>query len=57
MYSLHVPSVQVGSKTSILGNKILWPYDSPHVVVRFKTKENPIWSKALTMPLTIWNYV
>ena len=26
-------------------------------IVRFMTKQNSIWSKALTMPLTIWNYV
>ena len=24
---------------------------------RFMTKHNSIWSKALVMPLTIWNYV
>ena len=27
------------------------------VVVRFKTKQHSIWSKSLTMPLTIWNCV
>ena len=26
-------------------------------IVRFKTKHNSIWSKALVMPLTIWNCV
>ena len=26
-------------------------------IVRFKTKQNSIWSKALIMPLTIWNCV
>ena len=25
--------------------------------VRYMTKHNSIWSKALIMPLTIWNYV
>ena len=30
---------------------------SVQVVVRFKTKQNPMWSKALAMPLTIWNDV
>ena len=26
-------------------------------IVRFMTKQNSIWSKALIMPLTIWNCV
>ena len=26
-------------------------------IVKFKTKQNSIWSKALIMPLTIWNCV
>ena len=31
---------------------IFTDYSSPD-----KTKHNSIWSKALSMPLTIWNYV
>ena len=52
LFSL-LPSVEVGSETCIhvLGSKMWWPY------VRFKTKQNPIRSKVLTKPLTIWNYV
>ena len=30
---------------------------SVQVVFRVMNKQNPIWSKALIMPLTIWNYV
>ena len=56
-----LPSIKVGSKTNILGSKfgghITAHLTSVQVVIRFKTKQNPIWSKALTMPLTIWNYV
>ena len=26
-------------------------------IVRFMTKQNSIWSKALIMPLTIWNCI
>ena len=26
-------------------------------IARFMTKQNALWSKALVMPLTIWNYV
>ena len=56
-----LPSVKIGSKTNILGSKIgghiTTHLTSVQVVVRFKTKQNRIWSKALTMLLTIWNYV
>ena len=38
------------------GGHITAHLPSVQVIVRFKTKQNPIWSKALTMPLTIWNY-
>ena len=54
-------SVKIGSKLTFLaakfGGHIIAHWPSIQVVVRFKTKQNPIWSKALTMPLTIWNYV
>ena len=56
-----LPGVKVGSKTNITDSENWWPVrahlPSVQVVVRFKTKQNPIWSKALTMPCTIWNYV
>ena len=56
-----LPSVKVGSKTNILGSKIgghiTAHLTSVQVVIRFTAKQNPIWSQALTMPLTIWNYV
>ena len=32
------------------------PAKLPHIV-KFMTQQNSIWSKALIMPLTIWNYV
>ena len=56
-----LPSVKVGSKLTYLvakfGGHITAHLSSVQLIVRFKTKQNPIWSKALTMPLTIWNYV
>ena len=56
-----LPGVKVGSKTNITGGKNWWSVTSHlpsvQVVIRFKTKQNPIWSKTLSMPLTIWNYV
>ena len=36
-----------------LGGYITAHLLSAQVVVRFKTKQDPIWSKALTVPLTI----
>ena len=39
------------------GGRITAQLPAVQVVVRFKTTQNPIWSKALTMPLTIWDYV
>ena len=50
-----LPSVKVGSKTNIPGH-ILAFLPSVQIVVRL-TKQNPIWSKALTMPLTIGDNV
>ena len=49
-----LPRVKIDSKTNILGSKILCiiaHLPSVQAVVRFKTKQNPIWS------MTIWNYV
>ena len=61
LYTNLLPSVKVGSKLTYLvakiGGHVIAHLPSVQVVVRFKTKQNPIWSKALTMPLTIWNYV
>ena len=58
-YLLH--SVKVGPKLTYLvakfGGHITAHLPSVKVVFRFKTKQNPIWSKALTMPLTIWDFV
>ena len=56
-----LPGVKVGSKTNILVAKFgghITAHEPPiYIAVSFKTKQNPIWSKALIMPLTIWNYV
>ena len=35
-------------------NKLIFTEIIPSV---YKTKHNSIWSKALLMPLTIWNFV
>ena len=46
-----------GRKTAIQYNiYVTAPLTSVQVVIRFKTKQKPIWSKALAVPLTIWNY-
>ena len=52
----------VGSKYLLPGIKIVasnnywWPFNRS-TIVRFMTKQNSVWSKALKMPLTIWNCV
>ena len=56
-----LPGAEAGSKLTYLVAKIggcitiLLP--PALIVVKFKAKQNSIWSKALTMPLTIWNCV
>ena len=56
-----LPGGEVGSKLTYLVAKISGHITahlpSALIVVRFKTTQNSIWSKALIMPLTIWNCV
>ena len=48
---------KVVAKTNIPNSNYWWPCNSPvPPIVRFMTKQNFIWSKAL-MPLLIWNCV
>ena len=46
-----LPGIKGSSKTYKPSTAQLLP------IVRFMTKQNSIWSKALIMPLTIWNCV
>ena len=53
-----LPGAEVGCKlVAKTGGHITAQLPPVLVVVRFKTKQNSIWPKALTMPLTIWNCV
>ena len=56
-----LPGAEVGSKLTYLvakfGGLITAHLPPALVVVKFKTKHNSIWSKALTVPLTIQNCV
>ena len=57
-----LPGVKIGSKTNTPGRKNWWPHNSPltpytgRIFFRWKTKQNFIWSNALIIPLTIWNW-
>ena len=54
-----LPGAEVGSKLTYLvatiGGHVTAHLPPAPVVVKFKTKQNSIWSKALAMPLTIRN--
>ena len=61
----HLPPVKhVGGKKLLPGNSVMEVifWNSKLIVTEkksyvCKTKHNSIWSKALAMPLTIWNFV
>ena len=53
-----LPGIQGSSKTNTPSSKHWWPNNNL-VIFHFRSmnKQNSIWSKALIMPLTIWNCV
>ena len=61
----HLPSVKnVDSKKLLPGSSVLKVISSKIKLIFtkitllfYKTKHNAIWSKALLMPLTLWNFV
>ena len=53
-----LPGIYGSSKTNIPGSNFRWPCNSQLTInCQIKTKHNSIWSKALIMPLTLWNCV